>query len=107
VTTNAIEMQGTLREDGTLVLDEKPNLPPGRVRVIVQPILDFTQTPIWKLFEQFKAERAARGIAPGSQEEIDTYLASMRDDDERCQLLDRIHEECRLHHEGQQQAEAE
>ena len=26
-----VEVQGTLREDGTLVLDHKPELPPGRV----------------------------------------------------------------------------
>jgi hypothetical protein len=30
-----IEMQGTLQADGTLVLDEKPSLPPGRVRVVL------------------------------------------------------------------------
>lgn len=27
---------GTLSPDGTLLLDEKPNLPPGRVKVTVQ-----------------------------------------------------------------------
>jgi hypothetical protein len=28
--------EGTLKSDGTLELDEKPKLPPGRVKVIVQ-----------------------------------------------------------------------
>jgi hypothetical protein len=81
MTTNAIEIQGTLREDGTLVLDEKPNLPPGRVRVTVQPILDYTQTDIWKFFQRIDAERAALGIKPPSKEEIDAYLATMREED--------------------------
>ena len=35
---NAIEMEGTLEADGRLVLDEKPALPPGRVRVALQPL---------------------------------------------------------------------
>jgi hypothetical protein len=31
-------IEGTLRPDGTLELDRKPNLSPGRVQVIVQPL---------------------------------------------------------------------
>ena len=38
MTTNAIEIQGTLREDGTLVLDRKPDVPPGRVGVVLQAL---------------------------------------------------------------------
>lgn len=80
MTTNAIEIQGTLREDGTLVLDDKPNLPPGRVKVIVEPVPDYRQTEIWQFFERLWAEREAFGIPPRSQEEIDSYLAILRDD---------------------------
>jgi hypothetical protein len=29
-------IEGTIQPDGTLVLDEKPNLPAGHVQVIVQ-----------------------------------------------------------------------
>jgi hypothetical protein len=107
MTPNAIEVQGTLREDGTLVLDHKPNLPPGRVKVIVEPMPDYTQTEIWQFFERLWAEREALGIPPRSQEEIDSYLATMRDDDERCQLIERIQEECRQQRERQQPPEAE
>src|SRR5437588_10169012 len=48
-----VEVQGTLGPDGTLVLDERPNLPPGRVRVVIpsrtgavparENLLDFVQ----------------------------------------------------------------
>jgi hypothetical protein len=107
MTTNAIELQGTLREDGTLVLDAKPNLPPGRVKVTVEPIPDLTQTEIWQFFERLWAEREALGIPPRSQEEIDSYLATLRDDDERCQLIEQIQAECRRQRERQQQPEAE
>jgi hypothetical protein len=33
-------VDGLLRPDGTLELDVPPSLPPGRVRVIVQPLVD-------------------------------------------------------------------
>ena len=32
-------IEGTLKPDGTLELDEKPSLPPGRVTVILQPAM--------------------------------------------------------------------
>jgi hypothetical protein len=34
---NTIIVRGTLKPDGTLELDEKPNLAPGRVHVMLQP----------------------------------------------------------------------
>ena len=94
MTTSAIEIQGTLQEDGTLLLDQRLDLPPGRVKVTVEPVPDYTRTEIWQFFERMKAEREALGIAPRSQEEIDAYLATMRDDDERCQMIEQIQEEC-------------
>ena len=33
---NESVIEGTLKPDGTLELDQKPNLPPGRVKVTVQ-----------------------------------------------------------------------
>jgi hypothetical protein len=82
MTANAIEIQGTLQPDGTLVLDDKPNLPPGRVKVIVQPVLDYTQTDIWQFFQRIDAERKALGIVPPSKDEIDAYVATMREEGE-------------------------
>lgn len=37
---NAIEIAGTLQADGKLILDQRPMLPPGRVRVRVQPFVE-------------------------------------------------------------------
>jgi hypothetical protein len=91
MSTNAIEVQGTLREDGTLVLDDKPNLPPGRVKVTVQAIPDYRQTDIWQFFERLWAEQRARGHVPRTKEEIDAELESARQEDEqRMQELERI-----------------
>lgn len=37
---NVIEIQGTLQPDGKLILDERPPLPPGRVRVAIQAVVE-------------------------------------------------------------------
>ena len=37
---NTIEIDGTLQANGQLILDEKPALPPGRVRVALQPLVE-------------------------------------------------------------------
>jgi hypothetical protein len=91
-----VEIQGTLQPDGTLVLDEKPNLPPGRVKVTVEPVPDCKQTDIWKFFERLRAEQHARGHVPRTKEEIDAELeAARQEDEERMQAIERLHEECR------------
>jgi hypothetical protein len=82
MTTNAIEIQGTLREDGTLVLDDKPNLPPGRVKVIVEPVPDITQTDVWQVLERIWAGQRARGHVPRTREQIDAELEAARQEDE-------------------------
>jgi hypothetical protein len=102
MTNNGIEIQGTLREDGTLVLDQKPNLPPGRVRVTVQPVLDYNQTEIGEFFERLWAEQRAKGHVPRPREEIDAELeAARREDAERMQGLELIHEESERHRKQQ------
>jgi hypothetical protein len=90
-----VEIEGTLQADGTLVLDEKPDLPPGRVRVRLQHVLDYTQTDIWKFFERVWAEQRARGHVPRSKEEIDAEIAAARqEDEERMLAIERLQEEC-------------
>jgi hypothetical protein len=92
MTTNAIEIHGTLREDGTLLLDQKPNLPPGRVKVTVEPVSDLAQTDVWQVLERIWAGQRVRGHVPRSREEIDAELeASRQEDEERMQALERIH----------------
>jgi hypothetical protein len=109
MTLNAIEIQGTLREDGTLLLDQKPNLPPGRVKVIVQPanVVESDANDVIAVLDRIHAAQALRGHVPRSVEEIDADLADMRDDHERCRMIDQIQEECRQHREGQHSPETE
>ena len=82
MSNSAIAIQGTLREDGTLLLDQKPDLPPGRVKVTVEPVSDLTQTDVWQVLERIWAGQRARGHVPRSREEIDAELEASRQEDE-------------------------
>jgi hypothetical protein len=89
-----VEVEGTLRADGILVLDARPNLPPGRVRVTLQPA--DARPDVMEVLQRIRAEQAASGHVPRSREEIDADIAAMRqEDEERMQGIERLHEECR------------
>jgi hypothetical protein len=89
--------QGTLAADGTLNLDEKLHLPPGRVRVIVQALGEQANKPDWwEVAQQAWKENEARGFQPRTKEQIDADLNALRDGwEERMKELEAIHEEAR------------
>lgn len=108
MSTDAIEVQGTLGPDGTLVLDQKPDLPPGRVKVTVQPesAVEGNFNDVIAVLKRIHAAQALRGHVPRSVEEIDADLADLRDDDDRSRMNEQIQEECRRQRDGQQPSEA-
>jgi hypothetical protein len=75
-----VETEGVLRDDGTLMLDSKPNLPAGRVRVTMQVLGEAPD--LLEVLERIHAEQAASGHMPRSREEIDADIAAMRQEDE-------------------------
>jgi hypothetical protein len=81
---NQVVVQGTLRADGTLELDEKPNLPPGRMQVTLQPV----QKPApngpdwWDVLQQIWENQDARGFKRKSREEMDAEIAAERVEEE-------------------------
>ena len=86
-----VEVQGTLRSDGTLVLDEKLDLAPGRVYVSVRPVE--RQPDVIEVLRRIHAEQAASGHVPRSREEIDADITAMRqEDEERMQAIERLQE---------------
>ncbi|HBI45355.1 MAG TPA: hypothetical protein DDY78_21260 [Planctomycetales bacterium] len=92
-----VEVQGVLQTDGTLLLAERPNLPAGRVKVVIQT-LDAAPDKIdpWTALEKIWAERKERGVQPRSAEEIDAEINAMRDEwEDHQQALERIQEEGR------------
>ena len=69
---NTIVVQGTLKPDGTLELDERPSLAPGRVHVMLQPAsIGLAATGgLAETIEEIRRHQQARGYAGRTPEEI-------------------------------------
>lgn len=91
-----LTVPGTITADGALKLDEKLNLPPGRVTVTVQPTaVPPTNDPFLQTMERIWAEQRARGQVPRSVEEIEAEREEFRREwDEHQEALERLQEEC-------------
>jgi hypothetical protein len=85
-------VQGTLKPDGTLELDEKLNLPAGRVQVVVQPLPELPDDdPFWQRMKAVWADQRARGHVPRAREEIDADLAAAdAEAEEEMQAVERV-----------------
>jgi hypothetical protein len=87
-----IIVQGTLNPDGTLELDQKPNLSPGRVTVVLRQATE-PASPAegwWPYMQRVRAEREAAGYHFMNETEMEAHLLWLRDDEER---IDRIYRE--------------
>ena len=95
----ATTVLGTLKPDGALELDEKLNLPAGRVRVTVESLPEPTaaQDPLMAGLEAIWAGQKARGHVPRSEEEVEAERRTLRDEFEERVLKSR-----RIHHEMEQ-----
>jgi len=86
---NPAVVGGTLKPDGTLELDEKVNLAPGRVLVTVQLV----QPPAprgedwWTCLQRSRAELEAAGHPFRTQEDIEAERESFRSGDERIEQV--------------------
>jgi hypothetical protein len=90
-----VTIDGTLKPDGSLELDEKPSLSPGRVRITVEAINQSSshKDPIGVL-QQIRAQRQALAMPSPSQQEIDADVASMRDEwEQRQRVFDELRSE--------------
>ncbi|MGP0065488.1 MAG: hypothetical protein ACLQGP_18030 [Isosphaeraceae bacterium] len=78
-----ITLQGTVKADGSLELDDPVAMPEGRVLVTVRPIVQpDPNDPFWQRMEQIWAGQRARGQVPRTKEQIDAELRELRDDAE-------------------------
>ncbi len=74
-----VVVEGTLREDGSLVLDGKLNLPPGRVQLIVQPLSDLPRDhPFWQDMQKIWDARSVAGLAPRNAENVEAERRALR-----------------------------
>ena len=90
-------IEGTLKPDGTLELDQKPNLPPGRVTVRMQPLAVLPEgDPFFDMLKGIWTARAQAGLTPRTVEEVEAQRRQLRDDSEQ-EILEagRLQEESR------------
>jgi len=86
-------IEGTLKADGTLELDEKPNLSPGRVLVVVQslPKRAAPKGGLVEVMDEIRAGQRARGYQGRTLEEMQAEEKARQEEDEeydrRCEQL--------------------
>jgi hypothetical protein len=96
-----VVIEGTLKPDGTLELDQKPNLRPGRVTVILrQGAAAKPPGPLGDAFfqgmEAMWAGQKARGHVPRSVEEVEAERRQLRQEwDAEVDTAIRLQEESR------------
>jgi hypothetical protein len=92
-----IVVGGTLKPDGALELDQKPNLAPGRVTVVLRQEVEATpvQEDWWQYLQRIRAEREAAGYPFMNEEEMNSYMAWLRDDDRSDEILRHLEEKHR------------
>jgi hypothetical protein len=81
-------VEGTLKSDGTLELDERPNLSPGRVQVTVQPLPNpaSAKRGLVEVMDDIRASQRARGYQART---LETALAEDKDRQEEDAEYDR------------------
>ena len=74
-------IEGTLQADGTLLLDRKPALRPGRVRIVLmrEGEIEIPKSDqFWQRMQAIWDAQAAAGVVPRTVEQIDAEQRAMR-----------------------------
>jgi hypothetical protein len=92
--TQVITVSGNVRDDGTLEVSEKLNLPAGRVQVTVQSATEPVQPErFWTMMETIWKDLQAAGHKPRTREEIDAEINALREEaEEEMQKIERLQE---------------
>jgi hypothetical protein len=97
-----VMLQGTLQPDGTLVLDDKPNLPAGRVQVVVRAVGQMSTAQSESLLDfvnRVRRESEARRHRFMTEQEIAVWMEELRADDDQVEQAYRQAEAARHKHE--------
>jgi hypothetical protein len=94
-----VVVEGTVKPDGSLELDSKLELPPGRVQLIVQPLPELPEDdPFWQMMRGIWAAQKARGHVARTKEEIDAETDALRQDsEEEMQEVERLQDATTTH----------
>ncbi len=91
-----ISMGGTLRSDGTLQLDEKPDLQPGRITVVLRPKAETRAPNDDSFWQRMQAMWDIPILASDNGESSLAEVRKLRSEWGGCQEgLERLSDECR------------
>jgi hypothetical protein len=84
-----IVVAGTLKPDGTLELDHKPSLPPGRVTVVLRQESEAAPPPEdwWQFLQRTRRELEAAGHPFMNEQEVTAHIEWLRERDHIDELL--------------------
>ncbi len=96
-------VRGAITPDGRLILDEQPDLPAGRVEVVVRPVeeAESVAATLLEVLQPIWDQLDATGFGGGrSLEEAVADVRAMRDEwAEHDRQLEELRERCRAHRE--------
>src|SRR5688572_28400138 len=96
MSASEVVMGGVLKPDGTLELDEKPNLSPGRVTVVLsqEPTISLpSDDPFWQRMRAIWAiPRSAGKPSDGGENTLEEVRRMREEWDERQQAIERLQE---------------
>jgi hypothetical protein len=80
-----IIVQGTLNPDGTLELDQRPTMSPGRVTVVLRSQAESTPPPEdwWEYMQRARQELESSGQRFLNAQEMAAWIEELRSDDDR------------------------
>lgn len=92
-----ITIEGTIKPDGTLELDQKPGLPPGRVTILLRQETDPSPSKEnwWQFMQRTRRELEAAGSQFMNAEEVQAYIESLRESDQIDEMLRQVGEQLR------------
>jgi len=94
-----VVVEGTFNADGTLELDQTPNLMPGRVTVVLRQEVELVvpkDDPFWQRMQAIWDAQKAAGHIPRTTEEIAAEQREMREGwAKRQEAIERLQEESR------------
>ena len=83
-----VVIEGTLKPDGTLELDRKPNLPPGRVTVVLrQETAASPQENWWHFMQRTRLELEGAGSRFMDERELQAHIEWVREPDRIDEML--------------------
>jgi hypothetical protein len=89
-----VVVDGTLKPDGALELDQKPNLPPGRVTVVLRQESQVAppQEDWWQFLQSARKKMEEAGCRFMDEKEVQAHIEWLRQDDHFDDMLQKMDE---------------